>query len=412
MARWVIEVRPRLSGWYMMYALGRAASTRSIAAAIALWIGALASGCALLDAADGPPGRGTFVGLEDGAVLGGEQTTIIDADVSSGAVRVDLFLDGERIGVDQFSPFAIEWNTTEHAEGEAELRARVTAADGTTAVGSIEIVIDNAAPVVEPLPASLTPYETVEFRVTDANRIVRVELAGVSPAQTWMDPPYTLVWSQPCGIADVSITAEDEVGWRSTWTGPVDTFLVGDRDCDGYASPEERPDGTDCDGLDPDVHPGQPDKGPDGDVDCDGVAGTDADGDGIAARDRGGSDCDDTDPDVHPAGMRFDPHPLELGGEKDINPGRVAFLPDLTTFYTKGNQVWAASYSAGTWTYDLFLVLDEPAEQPIARVRLSGATRVTAVVVRAGTSIHIARHDGSSWQSQLVETTPVSASGR
>jgi len=97
-----------------------------------------------------------FVGLRDGTVLGGPQTTTIDPDFETGAIHVDLLLDNDRIGADDFAPFEFAWNTTDYDEGNVELSALVTLGDGSVVDRGVQITIDNTPPVVSGLPAAIS----------------------------------------------------------------------------------------------------------------------------------------------------------------------------------------------------------------------------------------------------------------
>lgn len=232
------------------------------------------AGCALVDATGQPELRDIFVDLDDGAILGGAQETEMSPVVSAEIARVELFLGDEYLGADLLAPFAVRWNTTGHAEGRHLLRARVIAADGTIVPGAIRVVIDNTRPSVRPLPARLSPGDEIEIEAGDAHRLDKVELRLPGRTARVEGPPYLFTWDVPCGIAEVTITAEDRAGWLGRWTGLVETSLAGDQDCDGYPSPEEHRGGSDCDGQDPLIHPGAIDDGPEGDVNCDGTTTT------------------------------------------------------------------------------------------------------------------------------------------
>ena len=124
-----------------------------------------------------------------------------------------------------------------------------------------------------------------------------------------------------------------------------------DLDGDGYPSAASCRSGTDCDDLDPAVHPGAEELCNGLDDDCDGYTDdrvVDYDGDGFYALGcPGGNDCDDLDPTVHPGAeeicdgrdndcdQRTDDvdldgdgfSPLECGG-LDCDDGNIRINPD------------------------------------------------------------------------------------
>jgi hypothetical protein len=86
-----------------------------------------------------------------------------------------------------------------------------------------------------------------------------------------------------------------------------------DDDADGDTYISEAAGGSDCDDLNPDVHPGAADTWYDGeDTDCDGASDFDMDGDGYDAEDYGGDDCDDDNVDVNPGAA-------DLGDTEDFD---------------------------------------------------------------------------------------------
>jgi hypothetical protein len=405
-------------------------------------------GLLLVSACDEGGDHVVFRGLRDGAVLGGPQTTIVDPDFEAGAIHVDLLLDDDRIGEDDFAPFEFMWNTTDYDEGDAELRALVTLGDGSVADRSIQIAIDNTRPVVSGLSSPISSGDVIEIEVSDANRIVSVELSAPPMLSvSWDAPPYRVEWSNGCGTYEVTIVAIDEAGWQTTWSGQVDSIDANDGDCDGYASGESA--GQDCDDANASVNPGVADDGPRGDVNCDGVAGTDADGDGIAGL--GGFDCDDSDPAIHGRLLRYEyGSPLERGGEpliwepgtaslawagstgdvimvinrggtlelvpispagevttllEGLNPGRVGLTTDEVDFsivYARGNELREHRQRAGVWTDVSVAVAEENIDQPVTRGGLVGEDHGIAVAARAGSSLVLAVRVGQLWRTAVV----------
>jgi hypothetical protein len=450
-------------------------------------------GLLLLAACSDGSSRIEFVGLRDGAVLGGPQTTTVEPDIPDDVEHVSLFLDGDLIGMDERAPYTFEWDTTGFGEGPVELRAEAYVAGGSapgrtpddrtppgpapigapgggsSVSASIEIVIDNTPPVIVGLPDNVNDGDIETVEVTDANRIVRVELEGPGGlSRTWTAPPFNLTWDGQCGVAEVTITAVDEAGWSTVATDTVETVVQEDEDCDTYDSAESL--GPDCNDADPTIHPGAVDEGPLGDVNCDGVPGTDADGDGIAAIGAGGRDCDDTDPAIHPGGTIYHRQLLAIDGQSiewepgtatnvqkiedngfrtslvainrdgtlelvtapalerpsrrvlltGINPGKVAFAApgsgrkgdnnDLYIFYGRGNELRAHISRSGAWSDELVLTADGAVEEPVAEIvtfqQPEMIVRFVAVAARAGTSIYIGRDEGMGWRSQVLVSDP------
>jgi hypothetical protein len=176
-----------------------------------------------------------FVALSEGEVLGGPQLVRVEYDTSIVPARVDLFVHDELAGSSDEWPFLIDWDTAGFEEGAAELRASVRDTGDNTYDAVIGVVIDNTPPEIAALPERVEFGTDVEVTVTDANRLILVELSGPSGfKRTWKEPPFTLRWDvEECGTAEVSITAVDEAIWPTIRTDRVETFRPRAEDCPG-----------------------------------------------------------------------------------------------------------------------------------------------------------------------------------
>jgi hypothetical protein len=282
---------------------------------------------------DAPPGSTATVtidGLTAGAVLGGKQHTSVSVAGDVEVVRVELYLDGDRIGEAPFAPWAIDWTTVGFPEGKRDLRAVAYLIDGTRVEGAIDVVFDNTPPFFTGLGAAVTG-QPLAVQVGDNVGVasVQVTVDGQALAATPTADGFAVAWSHACGADHVDVVITDLAGWTTTATAQVSTSDPRDADCDGYFSIAAG--GNDCNDDDPNIHPGAPDSAY-GTVDtnCDGVPGVDADGDGQASTASGGTDCNDLDKTIYRRWLTWSGAPLTDGAGTPITwtRGNAAMIYD------------------------------------------------------------------------------------
>jgi len=289
----------------------------------------------LLAACGGVKQPVSFESLADGDVVGGPQHTHFVIDTDKDVVRVELYLDRQRVGEAPFAPFDIDWSTVGMDEGEQTLRGIAYLVDGTQVSGAIRVRVDNTPPVINAPPA-IEVGLAVRISVHDNTGVASVE-AHVGdtaiPVQRDFGSEYVLTWAEPCGSSTIDLVAIDDAGWRTTVHAPIVAFDKSDADCDGHQS--KAVGGDDCDDTNAAVHPGADDPGTTSDLNCDGLPGVDADHDGYASVETHGLDCNDHDPLVHPQPSTWTKTPLV-----DSDGAAITWTP---------HHAWASRDSSGSW---------------------------------------------------------------
>ena len=241
-----------------------------------------------------------LINLEPGAYLHGEQKTLVRSTSPHGALRVDLFLDTERIGGAEVAPFEILWSTSKFHEGEHELRARTYLGNNTSADAVVTIRIDNTPPMFHGLPSRIERGAIVQLPVSDNMGVARVQVGSKTIAKA----PFELAWDASCGESSILIQVIDVAGLEWSSQVQVETIYPDDGDCDAFRAVAFG--GDDCNDADRRVHPQASDYGnTEVDVNCDGMPGVDGDHDGVATRETGGDDCNDALSSVHGAQIRW-----------------------------------------------------------------------------------------------------------
>jgi hypothetical protein len=264
----------------------------------------------------GPDASPTSVmlSISDGAVIGGVYELSVDAAADpAGIVRVELYLDGDRIAELPFAPFDHDWDTRPHPEGTHELTARAYTTDARVATQTVSITLDNTAPTVGELQSGGEVGASLELPVADNIGIERVVISYASEywEVTLTEPPWRTPWPGCMTGIQMTVTVIDRAGWRATGTAwPTVTDAL-DMDCDHFRPDQAQMQWNDCDDHDATVNPLANDRGDSfRDLDCDGVQGQDDDHDGVASVGTGGADCDDADPSIHGPAFRWQSSPV------------------------------------------------------------------------------------------------------
>jgi hypothetical protein len=130
----------------------------------------------------------------------------VTASDNVGVSRVEFFLDGAPLNVEQFAPYACHWDTTTAADGQHTLKAVGTDAAGNAAGVSVQVTVKNSVVVINdpPLVQLTSPAQgstfmkvvTVTANASDDKGVARVEfyIDGALKA-TDTAAPYGYTWS-------------------------------------------------------------------------------------------------------------------------------------------------------------------------------------------------------------------------
>ncbi|MFN0063159.1 MAG: Ig-like domain-containing protein [Myxococcaceae bacterium] len=152
----------------------------------------------------------------------------LSASAPSGIARVELRLEGRSIGVDNTTPFAIDWRVTAQDNGPRTLEATAFDSQGNAVSTTFQLIvdIDNEAPVVAiTSPADGTTFtapQTVSIVVAavDDEGVARVELYDGSTLRGTDDTaPYTFQWTftnADNGAHSFTARAQDGAGNTTT----------------------------------------------------------------------------------------------------------------------------------------------------------------------------------------------------
>jgi Bacterial Ig domain len=141
----------------------------------------------------------SFGELEDGATIGGPQHTHLDVATDQDVVRVELYLDGARVGEAPFAPFDIAWSTAPFAEGEHALRGIAYLIDGSRVDGTVHLTFDNTPPQIYVLDQVYG--DTIRLHVSDNTAVGSVELHVADEVRqaTFDGDAFVAPWDRPCG---------------------------------------------------------------------------------------------------------------------------------------------------------------------------------------------------------------------
>ena len=127
----------------------------------------------------------------DGSVVSGMVTIDANASDDKGVDSVEFFADGVSLGVDGSAPYTVDWNSTQAADGQTPISARVTDSAGQTRTTSVTVSVDNIPDTsvhVDGLDSSTTLLKggkwsaTVTITVVDSTSS---PVAGVSVSGDW-----------------------------------------------------------------------------------------------------------------------------------------------------------------------------------------------------------------------------------
>jgi subtilisin family serine protease len=86
---------------------------------------------------------GVAFALADGSLVTDLVSLAVDATDDVGVTAVELFVNGQRLGIDTQAPYQFSWDTTAHPNGDVTLEARAHDAAGNTGSATIRVGVDN-----------------------------------------------------------------------------------------------------------------------------------------------------------------------------------------------------------------------------------------------------------------------------
>ena len=171
-----------------------------------------------------------------GTVSGTVAVTANAAD-NVGVAQVEFFAGTTSLGVDTTAPYAVDWNTTTVANGDASVTAVAEDAYGnSTTSAAVAVTVSNVAPPPDGTPPTValtapsgTVSGTVAVTATAADNIAVTQVqffAGTTSLGTDSSAPYSVSWNTTTvADGDVSLTAvaRDAAGNSTTSTAVVVT---------------------------------------------------------------------------------------------------------------------------------------------------------------------------------------------
>ena len=148
------------------------------------------SGFVIDPAADSPPSV-SLVSPTDGSVVSGVVTIEANASDDEGVASVEFFADGVSLGSDVSAPYTVDWDSTQAADGQAPISARVADSAGQTRTTSVTVLVDNIPDTlvhVGGLDASTTSLRGGKWSATVTVTVVdstSSPVEGVSVSGDW-----------------------------------------------------------------------------------------------------------------------------------------------------------------------------------------------------------------------------------
>ncbi|MFC3738764.1 S8 family serine peptidase [Paractinoplanes deccanensis] len=163
-------------------------------------------------------------------LLRGTVTVAASATDPAGVAKVELLADGQVVGEDLTSPYAIPLDTADLAQSQ-ELELRATDRLGNVTTLARTYTVDNEAPTADlTLPGTLSGTVTLAPDVADnvgvkQVRVVVTDATGRAVATLGSTrSPWTVPWStgRLTGEYTITVTVTDRAGNTGTWTGPAE----------------------------------------------------------------------------------------------------------------------------------------------------------------------------------------------
>ncbi len=157
------------------------------------WPGSGNSICAFIfEGVDVFPPECSIVEPRDGSYLRGTVEVEVEAEDDTGINFVVFYLDGKTMYMDLVPPYGWTWNTTECEDGVHTISVIACDVSGKCTVDSIEVIVDNTAPVVR----FLSP---VEGSIVEANVsiVFSVEEENLDYVSLYIDDQLKETWSEP-----------------------------------------------------------------------------------------------------------------------------------------------------------------------------------------------------------------------
>jgi serine protease len=158
---------------------------------------------------DNPP-TVTITNPADDAIISGSITVTADAADDNGVTKVEFFVNGSSIGVDNTSPYGVSWNSASVVDGSYTVSATATDTAGKTGSYIITVTVDNidSPPIVAIVyPQEGSTVSGVIDVVADA-----IDDKGVTQVEFFVDG------------GSIGVDSDGSDGWSASW----DTTAYGD----------------------------------------------------------------------------------------------------------------------------------------------------------------------------------------
>ena len=163
----------------------------------------------------------TITSPSTGSVVWGNVTLAAEASGDEEIAEVEFFVDGASVGVDDASPFGIDWDSTTVADGLVDVSAVATDVAGQSGSDRVSVTVDN---VDDPPSVTITTPQagstvagtavTIGAVATDDGAVASVQfLVDGVPIGTDTTSPYQVTWNSTTvadGTHTITATATDD----------------------------------------------------------------------------------------------------------------------------------------------------------------------------------------------------------
>ncbi len=154
--------------------------------------------------------------------VAGNVTISADASDNESLASVELFVDGNSIGLITSPPYETSWNTPDFSEGVHAILVRATDAAGNTAEDGCDVIVNNLSPVC--VINSNFSGGTEGFSYTDSNNHPQYADGSLRSSGN----PGNALALFLAGVDDNSYYDGNENSWQTTVEGGGDVTVTGD----------------------------------------------------------------------------------------------------------------------------------------------------------------------------------------